>query len=659
MPANPARGFSLLIIAIIFLSACQAQPTAAPAPSPLPTTPLPNLATVPAPTSTPTLPPKPSAVPSRTLVICLGQEPQSLYMYGASSRGMWSVLEAIYDGPVDTRSFTPQPVILQKLPAYPDQGVTIEAVDVKAGDLVVDADGNLAALAAGTRITPAGCSGGDCASAWDGKKALRMDQVKASFKLLAGLKWSNGTALTAADSVYSYNLAADPATKVSKRVIERTASYRALDDLTVEWVGRPGYAPQRLDGVFFSPLPQQAWGKYKAAEMAGLEDVSRKPLGWGPYVVQEWQAGDHIRLSKNPNYFRASEGLPKFDTLVYRFLGEPGDNNLAALQSGECDVVDQTTLLENQLERIIELRNSKAIKSYFGQGPDWEHLDFGIRPASYDDGFNPGKDRPDFFGDQRTRQAVTYCIDRKEIIQALYFSQSSVPATYLPPEHPLLPKDLAPLPRDLAAADRLLNEAGWKDADKNPATPRTAQGVSNVPNGTAFSVNYVTSEATARTRTAEIIKKNLAECGIEIKVSIVNPGVLYAAGPDGVLFGRNFDLAQFSWDMGSQPPCALYETNGIPTAKNSWTGGNLMGFSSPALDTACQKARQARPNTAEYISANQEVMRLLATALPSIPLYFPLKIAISRPDFCNLSMDVSARSFWWNLEQLDFNSACK
>ncbi len=174
---------------------------------------------------------------------------------------MWSVLEALYDGPIDTRKFSPQPVILQKLPAYPDQDVLVEAVDVKAGDTVVDANGDLVNLAANVKVLPAGCAGTDCAVTWDGTKALKMDRLKVTYRLLPGLKWSDGAALTAADSVYSFNLAADPATKVSKRIVDRTLAYQAADDLTVEWTGRPGFAPQLLGWLVLYPAAQTCLGK--------------------------------------------------------------------------------------------------------------------------------------------------------------------------------------------------------------------------------------------------------------------------------------------------------------------------------------------------------------------------------------------------------------
>lgn len=651
------QGSIAIILIVVLITGCQGQPS--PAPSPLPSTPLPSINTPVPLTPTPSLPPKPSENPSRSLVICLGQEPSSLFVYGTSSRGMWSVLEAIYDGPIDTRQYAAQPVILEKIPSLADKDAVFEPVDVKSGDLVVDADGNPVNLAAGTRVLPAGCSNGDCAQTWDGKKALKMDRLKVSFRLLAGLKWSDGAPLTAADSVYSFNLAADPATRVSKQIADLTASYQAADAVTVEWTGRPGFAPQSLDQLFFLPLPKHAWEKYKPAEMESVDEITRKPLGWGPYYIESWKAGSNILLRKNPNYFRASEGLPRFDNLVFRFLGEPGDNNLTALQAGECDLIDQTTFLEDQLQQILDLQAAKKIKSYIGQGPDWEHLDFNLRPAAYDDGVNLAKDPPDFFGDIRVRQAVAYCIDRQSIIKDLYYGLSSIPAAFLPPGHPMLPQDLNILPYDAVKARQLLTDAGWVDGDNNPSTPRTAQGAANVRAGTPFEITLYTTQATARQKTAEMIARNLADCGVKVSVQALDPAQLYAPGPDGVLFGRSFNLAEFSWETGSQPSCFLYETRSIPTAKNSWIGGNLTGYSSPDYDAACQKARLARLDSPDLVQAYQETARRFSVDLPVIPLYFPIKIAVSRADFCNMAMDVSSRSSLWNLERFDFNPVCQ
>jgi peptide/nickel transport system substrate-binding protein len=424
-------------------------------------------------------------------------------------------------------------------------------------------------------------------------------------------------------------------------------------------MGKPGFLTRQFDTIFWIPLPKHAWEQTNPADLAKSDIANRTPLGWGPFMVQEWVIGDHITLQKNPNYFRASEGLPKFDTLVYRFLGEPSDGNLAALLTGECDVVDQTSLLDEQLEAVVELQQSKKLKAYIGQGPEWEHLDFGINPASTDKGTEANA-RPDFFSDLRTRQAFAYCIDRQAIVDKLLLGQSTVPASYYPPSHPLFMPDLTPLAHDVSAGRRLLDEVGWKVAGGDPQQPRQALGVPNVPDGTPLTVSYYTTEAALRVEVAKQLSSNLAECGIHLNVSYINPGELYATGPNGVLFGRNFDLAQFSWGIGPRPACVLYTSGQIPTASNNWLGSNITGFRDPNYDAACRAALQARPDQPDaYKQADQQAQRIFAEQLPSIPLFYRLKIAVSQPDLCGMQMDVTARSDLWNLESFEIGKNCK
>ena len=99
------------------------------------------------------------------------------------------MLEAIYDGPIDERGYVAQPVILQKLPSLAGGDATLSSTAVKEGDEVIGASGSLVTLAKGVTVYPAGCSGTDCATPWDGKSDLKMDQLTVTYKLLPGLVW--------------------------------------------------------------------------------------------------------------------------------------------------------------------------------------------------------------------------------------------------------------------------------------------------------------------------------------------------------------------------------------------------------------------------------------------------------------------------------------
>lgn len=636
-----------ILLTLALLAACQSTPVFPTASPSVPTAALTEaIATV-----EPTQPA--TASPVNTLVVCTQVEPQTLYIYGGSSSSMWSVLEAVYDGPFDARGFSSQPVILQKIPSLADGDALLRPVTVQAGDSVVDVNGNLAALAAGMQVLPAGCSSPDCAVTWDGASALSLDQLVVTFKLREGITWSDGEPLTAEDSVFSYSVAADPATPVSRYLTDRTFTYKALDPLTVEWTGLPGFYEQRFGTFFWLPLPNHLLGSKSAVALLTDPVATRSPVGWGPYVIEEWTAGDHITLRKNERYFRAAEGLPAFDTLVYRFIGEAADGNLNALLAGECDVIDQNMQFLEMLPGLLEREAQGKLVTYVGQGPEWEHLDFGIRPASYDDGYDPAAgDRPDLFGDARVRQAFAYCIDRETIIQNFLYRRSIVPNGYLPPSHPLYLEDLPAYAFDPEQGSRLLDEAGWKDTDGNPDTPRVAAGVANVPDGTLLSVTYKTTEAKLRQNVAQAVAANLSACGVGTRLEFQNPGLLFGPGPDGAVFGRQFDLVQFSWEASARPNCLLYASTQVPGEDNLWTGPNVTGLASAGFDAACVAAYWARPGDADYAERSRQSQEQFAGEVPAIPLYFYPKIAISRPEVCGMDLDVTARSILWNIEAL-------
>ncbi|HEY4692597.1 MAG TPA: peptide ABC transporter substrate-binding protein [Bellilinea sp.] len=636
----------VLLLAAILLTACNGTPT----PTTLPLTPTDS------PSATPTATPEPPSA----LTVCLGREPLSLYLYGGSSRAQWSVLEAVYDGPFDRRGYVDQPVILTGLPSLANGDALTSPVTVQRGQMVLDANGNLAPLETGLNVLPSGCSDASCAVAWDGASPLEMNQQRLTYRLIGGLTWSDGTPLTAADSVYSFKVASDPATPVNPLAIDRTESYTALDEITVVWTGVPGYRTDEPAAYFFIPLPQHAYSSLSPAELLTADQSSRTPLGWGPYIIESWTANESIQLTRNPNYFRASEGLPRFDKLTFRFLGDQADNNLAALVEGECDIVDETTLLEDQLSSVRITELDGRIQTFVSLGPEWEHLDFGVQPAAYDAGLNPFLvTRQDFFGDIRVRQAFAACIDRQALVSELLFNQSQVADGFFPPDHPLYAADLPQIAFDPAAGAQLLDQAGWLDSDNDPATPRLAAGVANVLDGTPLAVTYATTSEKLRVSTAARIAQMLGSCGVKVTVQAMDTGLLYAPGPDGILFGRNFDLAQFAWQSGRESPCFLFTTPQIPAADNGWLGVNITGWSNPAFDAACQSALDADPGSLEtYSAANRSVQELFIQELPVLPLYYTVHLTAARPDLCGLQVDSSARSEFWNLESLATGGDC-
>ncbi len=641
----------LTICSAVLLSSCQlvdlldGGETAAPAETPSPlSTPTPGPAYTPTPT------------PGRVLSVCLGNLPNTLYPLGVPNPAARSVLAAIYDAPYDVVNYEYMPGILEQIPSVSEGGATVSPLAVSLGDEVVDASGNLISLELGSRVRPAGCRDGSCIITYDGQSPLSMDQMFVEFKMKPGLLWSDGTPITAEDSVFAYELAKDEDTPGSKYLFDRTQSYEAADDATIQWWGKPGFVDPTYNTNFWMPLPKRIWEQLTPAELLTSDLSARMPMGYGPYVIKEWN-DDTLRLVKNPYYYRAAEGLPKFSELIFRIMPDT-EAAMTALIEGRCDLIDSTVSLDSQVSLLREMDTRGQARFFSGQTPTMEWLTFGIVHSSYDDGANV-IDRPDFFRDPRTRQAIAYCIDRQSIVDNVLFGLATVPDSFVASSHPLHASNLAAYPFDPGKGMQMLDNIGWRDHDGDPSTPRHAQGVPRVAQATELKLTYVTSSANQRRQIAEIFAQSLRGCGIGVELVHISQLELYAEGPLGPLFGRNFDLAEYAMAaLDFQPACMRFTSSEVPTKTNHWVGTNLSGYQNPTFDAACAFARQSTPDESAYVDNYRLTQTLFAQDLPAIPLFNRIETAATRSDFCNFALDPTAATDLYNIELFDYGDSC-
>lgn len=683
MSINFQRGASLLVgflFGVLLLAGCSFGDGETPIPNPTgDEVPIASPEVTPTQTTIPT-----PTVPPRVLNICLGSEPETLYLYGGSSLSQSHIFEAIYDGPIDVVGYNYHPVILENLPGLADGDASLDPVPVQTGDWMVNDAGQLVQLDLGEIVRPFGCSDSSCAVVYGGEP-LEMAQLSATFTLKEGIKWSDSVPLTAADSAFSYQIASECQADfgpcgglglVSEGGLDtllHTASYSAQDERSVRWVGVPGFLDPAYQTNFFIPLPEHQLSKYEIEDLFTAQEAAQRPLGWGPYVINDWVPGGHISLHKNPLYFRMGEVEPQFDQLIFHFVGVDGEVNLAALADGTCDVLDQEaslSFLEAGLESLKQLDENGELQVHISTSPAWEHADFGIRPVSYDDGYQPGEDRPDFFADVRTRQAFAMCMDRNKIIQSVLFGESTVQNSYLPVDHPLYNPDLSGYEFDPVAAAQLLDQVGWVDLDGDIVTPRVARGIQGIFDGTPLVLTFTTSNAPQRQRSSQILAESLAQCGIQVELQYGEASEIFAPGPEGTVFGRRFDLTQFAWDSGVHPHCELWTTeqipgdpiledeNGVFRFPYGWGGANQTGFSSLDYDRACRMAEETLPGQPGFLENQHNAQAIFAEQLPVVPLYQRLKLALTRTDMCGFELDPSAFSEMWNIEAFDFGPNC-
>jgi len=284
-----------------------------------------------------------------------------------------------------------------------------------------------------------------------------------------------------------------------------------------------------------------------------------------------------------------------------------------------------------------------------------------LTPASYDDGYDTlyQKDRQNIFGDTHTRQGIAYCLDRQSVVNNVLFGLTTVPNTYLPVDHPLYDPAIDPIPFDPSVGISLLEQAGWRDTDGKPETPRQAVTVKNVAAGTPLQLTYYTTGATQRRQVTDILAQSLAQCGIGIEAHYFDQNDLYASGPSGLLFGRRFDLIEYAMGVnGIEPPCGWFTTDEIPSASNAWIGTNVTGYQNPEYDAYCRAAQLSLPGEQAYTDNYRQTEVLFSTELPAIPLYYRLRVAAARTGICHFDLDPTANPLW-NIEAIDSGEGCQ
>jgi len=580
---------------------------------------------------------------NKEVVICIGEEPDSLYPYSRSrlSQATTHVLEGIYESMFTNLAYSYQARGIEKLPSLADGDAVIVPISVQEGDKVLDINEDVTTLAPGVRVKD---SSGNIVE-FDGSP-ISMPQMVVVFTLKP-LVWSDGVPVTADDSVYSFELAADPQTPTTKEQIKHTASYKATGDLSLEWKAVPGYLDADYFTNIWTPYPRHYWGEYSPGELLAAEEASRKPISHGPFVLSDWVDGDHLKLVKNENYYLAEEGLPRIDSIQIQFV--PSSSQLMAqLLSGECDIGTSDGISFQDITFLLDAEKNGLLVPYFESGTVFEHIDFGINTI---EGFE--NTQPDWFEDARVRQAFVMCTDRQRMVDELLHGRGEIVDAYVPSSHPLIPEEMTLWPHDVAAANVLLDQAGFPDADQDGLRE-------DQQSGTPFKVNLLSSTGNEMgERIAAIFQENLAECMIEVEVNFLNSDQYFADGPDGPLFGRQFDLAAFPWLISEIPNCSLYLSSRIPGPSNDWNRNfnNETGFSNSEFDSACNAAMVALPGMPEYEQYHQEALRIWSEQMPIIPLFMRLKVAATRPGIVNFVVDPTQRSELWNLYEIDIEPA--
>jgi peptide/nickel transport system substrate-binding protein len=254
-----------------------------------------------------------------------------------------------------------------------------------------------------------------------------------TIELRPGIKWHDGQPFTSEDVKFTIEAIQNPRNHsgVRKSLLD-IRKVEAVDPLTVRI---------HLDQPFAPLLSKLKIGLIPKHVLSGKDfntDVfnSMRPVGTGPFQIEEWKRGEYLILKANPAFY---DGPPKLDRVIYKFLPDP-NVRLVQLKKGEVDVA------EIKPKQVAAIKPGDDIGLEIVNTTDYRVMMFNLRDP--------------LFQDVRVRRAIQYATDRKALVHGALLGYG-YPA-YKPLQfHWISENDGAGADNDLKKSEDLLTAAGW------------------------------------------------------------------------------------------------------------------------------------------------------------------------------------------------------
>jgi peptide/nickel transport system substrate-binding protein len=366
-----------------------------------------------------------------------------------------------------------------------------------------------------------------------------------------------------------------------------------------------------------SVLPRHLLGEHLGS---GFQTAAfhRKPVGSGPFIVDEWSSGSHIRLIGNRDYYGAG---PYLDEIIIKFVPE-GNALVLQLETGEIMGIDNApnTLL-GVLHRVpdVAVHRNPALFN--------EHLDLNCEN--------------EILSDRRVRRALAIAVDRDELSGKIY------DGVWLPAycdEHPNSPyySDYGRGVNtfDPGRASELLDEAGWIDRD--------GDGIRDMGDRRLELSITTTTGNLNRERTEVLLQEQYRRIGVDLEIRNFHPTVMFASLDEGgILKNGRFDIALYAFLTPPDPSTkeGSYSARFLPPV-----GQNYSRIRHELLTELLSEGSR----TVEFERRKliyDEVQRLVADEAPIVPLLWVTQLDAMPQNLRNYKPNPTQSGDTWNASE--------
>ena len=405
--------------------------------------------------------------------------------------------------------------------------------------------------------------------------------TKLIIKLRDDILWHDNERFTSKDVIFTYEKIIDPKVLNSiKSNFIQVQNVKALDDYTIEVIYKQPYF-KAIETWMVGILPYHI---LKDEKDLMTSSFNKNPIGTGSYKLKEFKQGQDIELIANENYF---EGKPKIEKIKYQFLPDPNTSFLYLKQKK----LDLGGLTPIQVDRQLDdnFRNNYTIM----QKPSFSYTYLG---------FNLKNEK---FKDIRVRKALSYAINRQELVDILFFGYGKVCNGPFLPGSFAYNDEVETITQNIQKAKELLKEAGYDE--KNPFT---FEIVTNTGND-------------IRINAAQILQYQLQKAGIIMNIRVME----WQSFLNTVVHPRKFEAVLLGWSLALMPDA--YPLWHSSSAKLG--GFNLVSYNNQEVDKLIEEGSKT-VNRDDLGKIYKEIFKKINEDLPYLFLYIPDSISVVNKD---------------------------
>ncbi len=468
-----------------------------------------------------------------------------------------------------------------------------------------------------------------------------------SVKLKPNLKWSDGVPLTLNDLKWTQSWIMDP-----KQVGIATGGYDQIDNITVGadgltadihfkaayagWLGLVG-GYVMLPEHYMKSIPVKDAPAKSYPLSAG---IAKAPVS-GPFKYTSATA-DTIELVRNDNW--AGGDHPAYlDAVTYKFFPDNKEGMIAAFLADEIDIALDLVQADYDAIKDVPASQGKAILE-----PAWLYEHFDMNQA----GLGQGKGHP-ALKDLVVRQAIAQAIDKKAMWETVFPGApypDNNPCTNATPTNYWQLQDAKCLPFDVAAANKALDDAGYKTG---------TDGIRVDKSGNPLVFEHCTSTAGFRQLGGDFLAKSLQPIGIKLNLNFVDSTtILFANWPDVKadtkcnLAHGGYDTSEFAYVLTLDlfgDYYYSYASEQIPTDANKGDGYNYLRLSNKDMDAAINVLK-AETDQAKQLDAAYAIQQVYIDSIPEVVLYYRNEARGVSNRVQNFLKNPSTASDMWNIE---------